>query len=250
MRFPFYLIVSGLFTATLFSLQACSGSGNGGMVLVPANPTLGTSAFLIDSYEDSVVETSGGFETDGSPIVVENARSTPFAAPRVQLDFATASSLCTNAGKRICTRNEWTAACKGAKNLRFGLQSEATDPRPISDTCLVARLDPNGEPLSSAEAELPAKTASKLNCQTDGIAAIDLIGNVSEWVFINDSDGSLTGSVFSGGVPAGPNYGTSVEQSSCDFILSVDTNEDGNDDIAFPETALSDFVGFRCCKSP
>ena len=150
-------------------VAACGGSGPAcpdGMVLIPGGaanlggerprgglrgPTAVTlSAYCIDTYE------------------YPNAAG---QRPRAQVTWPEADALCTEAGKRLCSENEWERACRGPENHRYSYGDTRDATRcntPINGT----GPGPEGAPVAVSGAHPGCRTS-------EGV--YDLNGNLSEW---------------------------------------------------------------------
>jgi hypothetical protein len=168
--------------------------------------------FTIFSYEASL---------DGA-----KAASHKDVAPAVKVNFAEAKAACEAAGFRLCTLSEWTAACKGPDNLKFGFADTAEGPPAVADTCDVGRT-------GAKPGDLPSKTGAHTSCKTKGLELYDMIGNAAEWV-VSDSTP----------VAAGEAFYQAADQSHCDQTLAL-TEPTGT--TMDPGTQSTD-LGFRCCK--
>jgi formylglycine-generating enzyme required for sulfatase activity len=182
------------------------------MVLVPANSTQGTSAFLIDPYESAL-----DAEGRASQIIGD--------LPAVNIDYAGAEAACEKAKKRICTYREWLAACKGPTNFLFSFQSTHDTPLDITVVCDVDRQTDN------TPGSLPRETGNRPDCKTEGLEVYDTLGSLSEWVS-------------NGGVPtaAGAAFYQPTSVSSCEITLT-DPGSTG----PMPPSEKDTDLGFRCC---
>jgi hypothetical protein len=157
-------------------------------------------------------------------------------APQGYVSKVIAQNACANAGKRLCTIEEWTLACKGERNTKFPYGASYR-----KDACNVFRddhpgmilhgsfsvdlLDPRlntvvaqGEPLLRATGATPA---CKSTWGDD--AVYDMVGNLDEWV--DDTE-----STFVGGF-----YARST-RNGCDSKIT-----------AHGATYLDYSIGTRCC---
>ena len=121
--------------------------GHDDMVRVPASDT------CIDKYEAS--QSTGG-----------DASTEPDAEPWAEVTQTDAADACSAAGKRLCTAEEWFAACQGTEALAFPY-GDAYD----ADAC-------NGRDHSDAV----ALTGSIATCEGGLPGLFDMSGNVWEWV--------------------------------------------------------------------
>ncbi|MEK6544417.1 MAG: SUMF1/EgtB/PvdO family nonheme iron enzyme, partial [Elusimicrobiota bacterium] len=132
----------------------------------------------------------------------------PFENPAVMVSFNEAEALCKNAGKRICSDDEWTFACEGedARPYPYG-DGYARD----SDACtidisvkLTSRLktdankdDPDGvKTVDKLWAGTPS--GSKPHCRSP-FGVYDMTGNVDEFTRASVKGRSRYASVMKGG---------------------------------------------------
>lgn len=97
------------------------------------------------------------------------------------------TALCESVGKRVCTRSEWTAACRGKDGARYpwGNAKPTKKPHPCNtdklwrapDEAKVAARDA-GEMKRLDQSE---PTGARDRC-VSASGAKDMIGNVEEWV--------------------------------------------------------------------
>ena len=154
-----------------------------GMVLVAP---IGASSFCIDTHEASRVDaTSGSAGADSS-----RATSRRGVLPWGNVGLNDARVACTAAGKRLCTADEWFAACAGRLESVY----------PYSDT-----YDPDACNGLDAGVGAVSPTGSRLLCETQA-GAFDMSGNVAEWV--------------EGGFARGGTYGTGSSPLRCDHVGS------------------------------
>ncbi len=215
--------------------------------------TLGT--FCIDKYEASVDDPNNLGTLDGSRTTAK-ALSVE-AIPQTKISWMQASRACSNAGKRLCTRQEWLLGAGGTP-------SGAQPPNP--DDC-------------NTKASGAIKSGSRSQCKS-GAGISDAIGNVSEWVdewyvtgapvetdpakwlqalmiepfgqvaadgkdatwnvngrALNDLTAPLTPSL---GMPAVGARGGSYLDEDGTGLLSLD--------LRYAATVPVEHVGFRCCR--
>ncbi|MEZ4229820.1 MAG: SUMF1/EgtB/PvdO family nonheme iron enzyme [Polyangiaceae bacterium] len=194
----------------------------------------------MDRWEAFLVEVSGGGETSWSPYFDPGsatvlARSAPGAVPQGYISGQQAEQACLEAGKRLCTRDEWELGCRGsqARVYPYGfmhVDGACNDYRAVhpvvelfgtTEDWIWGELD---NPCISQQPNTLALSGSFDQCQTpEGI--FDLVGNLHEWT----ADPAGT---FKGG-----------------FYVDATTNGAG---CGYTTTAHSfsygDYsTGFRCC---
>jgi eukaryotic-like serine/threonine-protein kinase len=142
--------------------------------------------------------------------------------PAVLVSQIEAQAACAQAGKRLCTTDEWKAACAGPDALRKYAYGARYEPRRCHDRA-----------RSGGKSQKPLPTGSLPRCKTaEGV--FDLSGNVWEWL----ADGAV------GGATAwmiGGGYGNDDDDQN----LSCNPKHPMGQPIAQKIEA----VGFRCCKS-
>jgi hypothetical protein len=169
--------------------EDCDGSDD--YCIEPAGMVHSTD-FFIDKFEAS--------NCDGS------ACSQSGTQPWVELSLDNAEAACAARGARLCKAEEWVTACAGndANSYPYG-------PDFVAGSCNVE---------NSAMDECGAFAS----CETpDGIA--DLVGNVAEWVVLEEGKAGQAGGYYS-----------SLDLATCDTIAP-----------AFGG-GVAAHVGFRCCQ--
>ena len=119
-----------------------------------------------------------------------------------------AALACQNAGKRLCSLDEWRTACRGEKGLQFpygdkyvqgkcNVFREGHPAMELHDDASKGHADPrlnkvtvNGKPLLRKTGETPACASA---WEDDAIH--DMVGNLDEW--IDDPEGTFVGGFFS-----------------------------------------------------
>jgi formylglycine-generating enzyme required for sulfatase activity len=159
----------------------------------------------------------------------------PGVAPVVMVRFVEAEALCAAAGKRLCTEFEWEMACEGPALLPFpyGHRREPAacnveKPwRPVSERKLLSE-DPK---VRDAEARRlwQGEPSGSFPACVSPFGAIDMVGNVEEWVQTSRPEWPYRSSL-KGGYWAKPWAGCRG------------TNDSHGPMFRFYE------VGFRCCK--
>lgn len=97
------------------------------------------------------------------------------------------TTLCEAQGKRVCTRSEWVAACKGKHGARYPWGN--TKPTPGAHECNTDKLwrHPNEKKIAERdEAEMrkldQSEPVGNRPMCVSASGAHDMIGNVEEWV--------------------------------------------------------------------
>jgi len=146
------------------------------------------------------------------------ACSQPMAMPRYEVTWDQAQDACTRAGMRLCTLEEWHAACRGACDFDYPYGNDYT-----GGACndLAAAIGDRGP------------TGKREECSTPEWI-YDLVGNLREWTSTEIEPGkyAVVGGTFS-------------TASHLQLGCSMDP---GRLDAFAPSTRKTD-LGFRCCRS-
>lgn len=86
--------------------------------------------------------------------------------PVTDITWEEAQALCASAGKRLCTPDEWTLACRGPLGLRYMYSQEY-------DGALCN---------SESKVDAPQRIGDNPTTCVSGYGVYDLLGNVWEWV--------------------------------------------------------------------
>lgn len=146
---------------------------------------------------------------------VPRAVSRPDAVPQGYLSFYTAQRACQNAGKRLCTEEEWVRACKGPGARRFpygeryvtGACNVHRNQHPafvLHGNSSIGHLDPRLNLLvEHEEGPLLRLTGESPRCSTtwNDRAVYDMVGNLDEW--IDDEAGVFVGGFYARGTQQG-----------------------------------------------
>ena len=140
---------------------------------------------------------------------------------------------CNSAGKRLCTIDEWTTACRGAAQTKFpygaryrqgscNVFREEHPGRLLHGSFSVGLLDPrlnetmvDGKPLLRA-------TGATGTCKSSwgDDAVYDMVGNLDEWV--DDPDGTFVGGFYARATRQGCDAKVTVHGPSyLDYSLGV-----------------------------
>ncbi|MCB9558850.1 MAG: SUMF1/EgtB/PvdO family nonheme iron enzyme [Kofleriaceae bacterium] len=195
--------------------------GPGRVVDAMSPVTVGAATIYVDTYEASHPDATAAL----GGVLTHRACSNPGVLPWRGATYAAAAAACAAAGKRLCTADEWQAACDDGtgRAYPYGASFEAA-------TC-------NAEPYDG----IPGGNDDDVLLATGGLAAcvssagpLDLSGNLKEWT------DDITGQTASGtdiAVLRGGAYDTPALGATCTFRSSR----------AAVDTVLPS-IGFRCCK--
>jgi sulfatase modifying factor 1 len=205
---------------------AAEDGGGGGIAHLPDAPgcPAGMGRFndtCIDRYEIILVDKENGgvhpyFEIPPRGMKGLAASSRPGVFPQGHLSRETAGQACENAGKRLCTLDEWQAACSGGGARRFPYGNEA-----LASACNTGKREPHildkhfpgiphmqrsgkqfNDPALLQDPDYLEKTGRRGICMSpEGI--FDMDGNLSEWVADtvlkpDGMHGTFAGDAFSG----------------------------------------------------
>jgi formylglycine-generating enzyme len=203
-----------------------------------------TGGFCIDRYEAGVAEIGANKKVKShSPFTpVTNLKVKAIVkkgiVPQGYISQLEAKDACENAGKRLCTNDEWLAACQGKSPTKYPYGDNEIPGRCNGDG---TRAHPVVELFGGPDAfydsskmndsrinQLPGtltKTGEKAKCK-NSYGVFDMVGNLHEWTA--DPNGSFKGGYY------------------------MDTHKNG-DGCFYTTTAhgpsYHDYsTGFRCCK--
>lgn len=213
-----------------------------GMAAIPSE----SGGFCIDRYEAGVVEVVGKKTKTHSPFApVTNKKvkavSKKGVVPQGYISAVEAKAACEEAGKRLCTPDEWLKACQGKNPTKYPYgddevkgrcNGDGTRQHPIVEL-FGASQDAFGDPNKMNDPrinQLPdtlSKTGDRAKCK-NAWGVYDMVGNLHEWT--SDASGTTQ---FKGG-------------------YYMDTHKNG-DGCFYKTTAhgasYHDYsTGFRCCK--
>jgi hypothetical protein len=129
------------------------------------------------------------------PSFEPRAESRAAVVPQAYLSYHLAKLACENAGKRLCTRDEWVTACRGAKDRDFPYGDafragrcnvhRAIHPGYVLHAASsIGLLDPRLNLVLEGDDPLLRLTGETATCESkwgdDGI--FDMVGNLDEWV--------------------------------------------------------------------
>ena len=148
---------------------------------------------------------------------------------------------CRNAGKRLCTAEEWRTACRGERNTRYPYGTEyeqgtcnvyqGVHPAVILYGLTAGGLDdPRLNQVGFQGRELLHTTGSHERCKSpwgsDGV--FDMVGNLDEWV--DDPHVVFLGGFYSRDTPEGCDYRNDHHEEAGPSYFNYS-------------------IGFRCCDS-
>ena len=158
--------------------------------------------------------------------------------PNGYLSRELAERACKNAGKRLCTRDEWVRACRGAQAQQFpygdkyqhrrcNVFRESHPAAVLHGNASINHTDPRLNQVAPGGKPLLRKTGGTPECASrwGGDVVFDMVGNLDEWVA--DPDGVFVGGFFSRSTRAG-----------CDAKVS-----------SHGPTYFDYSLGTRCCRT-
>lgn len=145
--------------------------------------------------------------------------------PWTFVTFDAAHNACSAAGKRLCTADEWRAACRGASATRYPYGIDY-DPQRCNGA--------DHGPLVYAAPSALQPTGALAQCQGAADGAFDLSGNVKEWTA--DQRG-----VTSDGAPIYVVRGGSFESPERGLTCLTDLSQAAG-------SPGQEAIGFRCCS--
>ncbi|MCC6554496.1 MAG: SUMF1/EgtB/PvdO family nonheme iron enzyme [Polyangiaceae bacterium] len=159
--------------------------------------------------------------------------------PQGYTSGAQAALACRHAGKRLCTLDEWRAACRGERDqpVPYGSTYEPGRCNVFREThpALVlhgdmsrGHSDPRLNLVTHKGAPLLRRTGETATCLSawEGDAIADMVGNVDEW--IDDPEGTFAGGFYS-----------RATREGCMATVSV-----------HPFDYFDYSTGVRCCADP
>jgi len=201
-------------------------------------------SYCIDQYEAGVVELSGKSVKEHSPYTGVDglkikAISKKGIIPQAHISKEQAESACKNAGKRLCTDDEWVGACKGKKPTLYpygddrkagrcndsGVSSfnhyYGQDGGPAPQSAFTW-ANMNDQRLNQLKGTV-AKTGSYAKCK-NSFQVYDMVGNLHEWT---------SSATFRGGYY----LDTKINGEGCNYRTTAHGAK------------YHDYsTGFRCCK--
>ncbi len=173
------------------------------------------------------------------------AVSSPGIFPQAYVSQNQAETACNNAGKRLCTKNEWKTACSGPAHHSYpygdsyqAKKCNAKKPHVLG--LFYGEIPSNwsyanfNDPRLNVQPGFLEKTMERKECSNE-YGVYDMIGNVQEWVSDRIKWGHLKGR----GVFMGSYYGNRGDESGVGCNYEINAHEPDYHDYS---------VGFRCCK--
>lgn len=167
------------------------------------------------------------------------ATSRPGVVPSGYLSSFSAEAPCRAAGKRLCTLDEWTRACRGEEDRDFPYGDEyeqgacnvhrfAHPAATLHGNASTGHLDPRLHWVEDEGEPMLRPTGSSPGCVSrwgrDGL--YDMVGNLDEWV--DDPDGAFAGGFHARSTKRG-----------CGAVITV-----------HPRRYFDYSLGTRCCLTP
>lgn len=202
--------------------------------------------FCIDAFEASVdvVDARGRTLRRHSPYHTAPAdarllaRSRRGVVPQAHFSQEQAAAACEAAGKRLCSDDEWLAACRGKTSSRYPYGDEHEAGRcndkgvsPLraihgkAEGLEVFGIEAMNDPRLNQIPGSVARTGQFKRCKTSA-GAFDMVGNLHEWT----ADG---GGTFRGGYY----LDNEINGKGCEYVTKAHS------------TKYRDYsIGFRCCK--
>lgn len=178
--------------------------------------------FWMDTFEASRPDASAA----ASGVLQTRACSNPGVLPWQSASFNVAQAACAAAGKVLCTRTQWQAACEGTANTTYPY-GNTFDPM----ACNTERYD---GVAGGADDDVLLATGTVAACVSQpGVK--DLSGNLKEWT--DDITGQTSGGVDIA-VLRGGAYDTPELGATCDFRLT-----------RAAVNVIAAQNGFRCCRA-
>jgi hypothetical protein len=190
-------------------------------------------SYCVDMFEGALELDDGSswspYFNPGSRSV--RARSLRGAVPQGYISGAQAAAACANAGKRLCTDDEWRRACRGPDGLTYpygntrevGVCNDHRDVHPAVE--LFGSVTMLGSPCINELHDTVDTTGSRTGCVT-AEGAYDMMGNLHEWTA--DPAGTFRGGYYVDTVINGP---------GCLYTTTAH-------DMSYWDYS----TGFRCCS--
>lgn len=221
-----------------------TGDSEPPMPICPNDMVFVDQEFCIDPFEAKLEEFSGGEWTEASPYYPVNGREVRAVSrvgrtPQAHISGVEAEIACQNAGKRLCSSDEWLRACQGPSTTTYpygdvyqdGACNDEYEGHPVinyfgtSDG--IWDSEHMNDPGINQQNNTVAQTGEFSACvSAEGI--YDMHGNLHEWV--SDADGTFRGGFYAD---------AAINGSGCLYRTTAHSME------------YYDYsTGFRCCKDP
>lgn len=201
--------------------------------------------YCIDQFEASTVEINGKSTKPHSPFLSVDglkvkAVSRRGVKPQAHISRDQAEQACQNAGKRLCTDEEWIFACKGKRPTQYPYGNDRKDgfcndhgvssfnvyygngSDPPKELYTWSNM--NDPRLNQLDGGL-APTGTFKKCR-NGFDVYDMVGNLHEWTAARD--GTFRGGYY---------LDTHINGDGCDYRTT-----------AHAPRYYDYSTGFRCCK--
>ena len=192
---------------------------------------------------------------------VAMAVSVPGKTPASFVTRTTAEQACQNAGKRLCTRQEWYQACVGPDGPSVvGQQAYPYGTTYQAGKCNVAiasrwppsvigrtssgndMMDPRIGTVKGTNGQLMKQPTGSFSECTNEYGVFDMVGNVHEIVADTAPGSQCSGgqcAVFVGSHYARPGAGQTLENQACQEATTA------HDQVGYTDYS----IGFRCCAT-
>jgi sulfatase modifying factor 1 len=240
------LVYGAVLTALAFSAfqrKAASAPENPSSPSCPPEMALVGVRFCIDRYEGTTLEIEvDGRATPHSPYLPVTglrvrAVSQKQVIPQAYISRDEAGRACQEAGKRLCTSDEWLSACRGSRGYVYPYGNQRHESYCV-DSGRVAplprlfggsgidfyRYGPMNDPRLNQIEGTVAPTASFPRC-TNELHVYDMVGNLHEWTA--DAAGTFRGGYY---------LDTKINGEGCTYRT-----------VAHPGSYHDYSTGFRCC---
>lgn len=209
----------------------------------PTGMALVDERFCVDRTEAALEEHQGDRWIAASPYLTVSGREVRAVTamgqiPQGYISGSEAATACANAGKRLCTSQEWLAACQGPAGHTYPygdayVSGACNDSYPGSHPVVDYFGTSTGvwdsahmnDPGINQQPGTVAASGAFAACTSDW-GAVDMHGNLHEWV--SDADGTFRGGFFADASINGPGCLYTTTAHDCSY---------------------HDYsTGFRCCQ--
>lgn len=208
----------------------------------PPEMALVNDLFCVDQYEARLEEWVDGAWVASSPYATVGTRRVRAVVargevPQGYISGAEAAEACSEAGKRLCSNDEWLAACRGPENSRWpygdtydadACNDSYADGHPVVNYFGTTEGIWDAEHMNDSGINQQAGTVSSGGEMTACVSAwgiYDLHGNLHEWT--SDPAGTFRGGFYADG---------RLNGQGCTYVTTAHSLE------------YHDYsTGFRCC---